>query len=219
VVRRTRLITGPLLIVLGLALVPLMDGSWRPQDLKPADVHVSIFSEKTQAQFRASHSGYYSILFIVSQSKPFKDVYCLLRSPYDYWSSVACDKTVKFSDDWTLSENDIVVQQRRGGRASAGITAYSEAGNRYLKRLLGTVYLESGHFYTLTLTLDGSDIALSEVNPRLQLQLEQNAVEMRGWRALWAMLTAPLCIFGGLWLFIKGLKAKLPAKKRPLPRN
>jgi hypothetical protein len=210
VIRRTRLIAGPLLIVFGLALSPLMNARWSAHDMMPADVHADIFAGQTQAQFSATHSGYYGLWFVVSRDKPFKEVYCLLRSPYDYWSSVSCEDPVRFSADWKLTENGVVVLSRRNGRSAAGIANFTEAGNRYLKRFLGNAYLEKGRYYTLAVDLSGSDVALREVNPRLQVRLDQNEIDMHGWLSLWAWICVPLSVFGGVVMIIRGLRAKPP---------
>jgi len=209
--RSLSIAAGLLLIAAGAALTPLMDARWRRQDIYPVDAHVDVYADKTTIQFPATHTGTYAVSFVVSQTGPFKQVYCLLRAPDDYWSSVVCDKSVKFSAAWKLTDDARTVQKFRLVHTAAGITGFSDGGVKYLKRHLGSVFLENGRFYTLTLTLDGADIGLSKVNPRIRLSLDENEVDLRGWRALWAIMTAPLCAGGGIWLVLMGV---FPRRKR-----
>jgi hypothetical protein len=206
--RRAAFVMGPVLIALGLAQVPLFDGHWRAQDLMPVDAHVDVFDDATNIQFTPVHSGYYGVQFVVAQSKPYDQVYCLLRSPADYWSPVVCDRGVSFMAKWTLSENGYVVQSRGMDRASAGISTFGQGSVRYMRRYLGMLYAEKGHYYMLKLVLTGADVGLAALNPRLQLTLDESTVETRSWLALWAYLAVPGFILWGAWLLWRGIARK-----------
>ena len=213
--RSVSIAVGLLLIAAGAALTPLTDARWRHQDIYPVDSHVDVFADKTRIQFLATHTGTYAVSFVISQTGPFKHVYCLLRAPDDYWSSVVCDKSVKFFAAWTLTDNARIVQKFRLVHTAAGITGFSDGGVNHLKRHLGSVFLEAGRYYTLTLTLGGADIGLSKVNPRIRLTLDENEVDLRGWRALGARMTVPLCVGGGIWFIFMGF---LPRRKKERKR-
>jgi hypothetical protein len=202
------LVAGPLLIVLGLIQAPMLTGRVKSQDMRPVDVHVDVFSDKTSTQFSVKNSGYYGVSFVVSQSKPYNEVYCMLRSPADYWSPVVCEKGVSFMAGWVLSENYFEVQHHKMDRSSAGIASFEDGGNKYMRRYLGTLYAEKGRNYTLNLTLDGADVGLRGLGPRLQVTIDEGTVETRAWLALWALICVPSFVLGGLWLIVKGFRTK-----------
>lgn len=202
---RRAMLSGLVLIVAGLALATQIDSRWKPEQLLPANRSVDVFSDRVSVQFSVRRSGHYVISLTAEQNRPFDEVYCLLRGPTDYWSSVTCEKTVRFSADWALRENYRLIDGRKMIRSPAGIATFNENDKTYLRRHLGRVTLTRGHYYTLTLTLNGVDVNLRDSRPRLQVRVDETDVEAAGWLSLSALILSPLLFFGGAWLLVSGL--------------
>jgi hypothetical protein len=228
-VTNTRAIIGAVIVLVGVAVLGIVEWRYLPAANKPLDVRVALDQATTLVlpPFKLDQGGAYDIWLQVDRTEGIEAFGCLTAEPG--FETLCPSRAPELDATWTLTVNGAATA--RGGsdvagwlrrRAAADPVAAAKALHDFrafqaktanpsdatpLYHQLGSFTGRAGETAQLTLTLARPAPSLAALHPHLIVGLSNTATRGLG---LFAVLFCVLCVFGGGFMLLIAL---VPRKK------